>query len=129
MLFHRFHSQEERRNQGGSCFIELSYVRPESGAPAEAFLSRQTFPMWQPDSLYVHGDDDHAFFSAYSRIFTGGLYPSGETGVMDLCGVTCYSPRETARILTALQTEHLPDQDALVRWLEKAPAGFMIFGL
>lgn len=85
--------------------------------------------MWQLDSLYVYGDDDHAFFSAYSRIFTGGLYANGETGVMDLCGVTYYSPRETARILAALQTEHLPDQDVLVRWLEQASDGFFILGL
>lgn len=85
--------------------------------------------MWQLDSLYVHGGDDYAFFSAYSRIFAGGLYANGETGVMDLCSVTYYSPRETARILAALQTEHLPDQDVLVRWLEQASDGFFILGL
>lgn len=115
MLFHMFHSQEERRSRGGSYFIELQHVQPEADAPAETLLTWQTFPLWQPDSLYVSGDDDQTFFSAYGPLFTGGLYPNGETGVMDLCGVTYYSARETARILTALQTQRLPDQDVLVR--------------
>lgn len=131
MLFHTFHSQEERREFGGSYFIEFQYCELAHKPKIEEIISVDTIKMWKNDSMYIYGDDDNVFFSYYEDIFTGGIYTNGKTGVVDLCGINYYSDKDTECILKKLMHTHLPEQDKLVHWLKKAQAysGFYILGL
>lgn len=131
MLFHTFHSQEERREFGGSYFIEFQYCGLAPTAKWEELISADTIQMWKDDSLYIYGDDDNTFFACYKDIFTGGAYGNGKKGVVDLCGINYYSAKETEFILKKLIHTHLPEQEILVHWLEKARnhSGFYILGL
>lgn len=68
MLFHTFHSQEERRKFGGSYFIEFQYCEAAPGTSLEEILSVDAIHMWKNDSLYLYGDDDNTFFPG-TKIF------------------------------------------------------------
>ena len=132
MLFRTFHSQKERREFGGSYFIEIQYCRLPPNAKIEELLSGEhEMELWKNDSLYIYGDDDNVFFSNYEKVFSHGMYGNGKTGVVDLCGINYYSVEETQNILQKLQKEHLPDQEKLMCWLEKVKqySGFYILGL
>lgn len=129
MMFHTFHSQEERQEFGGSYFIEFQYCELDANLGIKMIVD--AIRMWKNNSLYIYGDDDNDFFSYYKDIFTGGTYANGKTGVVDLCGINYYSVEETKCVLEKLKHTHLPDQEILVRWLEKAReySGFYILGL
>ena len=56
MLFRTFHSQKERREFGGSYFIEIQYCRLPPNAKIEEFLSGEhEMELWKNDSLYIYG--------------------------------------------------------------------------
>lgn len=131
MLFHTFHSQEERKAFGGSYFIEFQYCRLPSHSTIEEIISVDSIHSWSDDSLYVYGDDDNKFSASYDSIFSNGIYNNGKTGIVDLCGINYYSVKETDRILKSLQKEQLPEQEVLISWLKKAKEhnGFYILGL
>ncbi|MGI6316449.1 MAG: hypothetical protein ACOX17_07245 [Christensenellales bacterium] len=131
MLFQTFYSQEERRKIGGSYFIEFQYCELAPDSKREGLISADTIKMRKNDSLYIYGDDENTFFSCYKDIFTGGTYGNGKTGVVDLCGINYYSVEETECILKKLKYTHLPEQEILAHWLEKARkhSGFYILGL
>lgn len=131
MRFYTFSSQTERRELGGSYFIELQYAAlpPEAGLPA--LVSLDAYTHWRDDSLYVYGDDDNAFCAGYGSLFTGGAYANGRRGPVDLVGVNYYDPALTDRIRRALRERPLPDGETLLRWLEspRAARGFYVLGL
>ena len=131
MIFHFFKSQEERQKFGRSYFIEFQYCRLAFGTNLENIISVDAVKHWRSDSLYLYGDEDVAFFSAYSKIFQNGIYANGQRGVVDLCGINYYPPEEATVILKAIQKGNLPDWETLMNWLEKAKAynGFYILGL
>ena len=131
MLLHIFHSQEERREFGGSYFIEFQYCRLAQGTKPEKIVSADTVEHWKNDSLYLYGDDDNEFISRYGSIFTGGIYANGKSGVVDLCGINYYSREQTERIIKEIQKKPLPDAQVLLHWLQKAKenAGFYVLGL
>lgn len=125
MLFYRFDSQEERRRVGGSCFLELQNL--PAGAPPEeqpADLCR-----WQSNSLYAA--DENEFYRLYGAIFTGGRYPNGESGAVDLCGVNYYDEAARQRILTRLTLERPPEYEVLAAWLRQGEggSGFVLLGI
>ena len=72
MLFHMFHSQEERRNYGGSAFIEIQYCKMPYGVKEKRIVAVNSINHWQNDSLYVNDAD--TFHQEYSHIFNSGLY-------------------------------------------------------
>lgn len=130
MLFHTFSSQEERREFGGSCFIELQYCRLAQGAEIEEIVSVGSIEHWKNDSLYIDGDDDNKFVSNYGKIFTGGIYNNRETGMVDVLGINYYS-RELTHLIIARVMEMKPlDDQILLKWLEKATEyiGFYVLG-
>ena len=131
VLFHTFHSQEERKAFGGSYFIEFQYCRLPSNSTIEEIISVDSIHSWGDDSLYVYGDDDNQFSASYDAIFSNGIYSNGKTGIVDLCGINYYSVKETDCILKSLQKEQLPEQDVLISWLKKAKEhnGLYILGL
>lgn len=56
MLFHIFHSQKERRDFGGSDFIEMQYCKLEQDSEIEKIVSVDA-TIWKNDSLYIFGND------------------------------------------------------------------------
>ena len=62
MLFHTFDTQEERRNYGGSAFIEMQFCNMSTQATTKELVDVGNIQNWKNDSLYVYIDDDKAFY-------------------------------------------------------------------
>lgn len=131
MLFHTFSSQEERREYGGSCFIEMQYCRLPRGTEIEKIISVDAIRHWKNDSLYIYGDDDNEFVAQYKKIFTDGIYNNLKRGMVDMYGINYYSREQTRLILEKLKEIKPSDWQVLLSWLERAEThnGFYILGL
>ena len=130
LLFYTFSSQEERKEFGGSYFIELQYCRLAQRAEIEEIVSLDSIELWKDDSLYIYADDDNEFMSHYGDIFTGGIYSDGKSGMVDILGINYYS-RELTHFIAAKVMDTKPfDYQVLLPWLEKAKEynGFYILG-
>lgn len=131
MLFYTFASQEERREFGGSYFIEIQYCKLVEGTEIQKIVSVDAIEPWKNDSLYIYGDDDNKFMEIYSDIFTGGIYNNGESEVVDMYGINYYS-REYSHIIMEKVKKIKPlDYQLLLNWLDKSNEynGFYILGL
>jgi hypothetical protein len=130
-MFRTFSSEEERREFGGSYFIELQYCRWKPGTEIERIISVDAIENWKDDSLYIYGDDDNKFISHYGNIFTGGVYNNGKSGVVDIYGINYYSQELTELILEQVKGMKLFNDPILLGWLETAKKynGFYILGL
>ncbi len=130
MLFHVFSSQEERRNFGGSDFIEMQYCRLDRETEMERVVLTDAIEHWKNDSLYIHGDDVNEFVSHYRMIFTDGIYSNLKCGTVDIYGINYYSREQTYLILERVKGIKPPDYQILLNWLEKAEenTGFYILG-
>ena len=131
MLFHMFSSQCERRNFGGSDFIEIQYCRLPQESSIQEIVSEDLIEHWKNDSLYVYGNDMEAFYQSYESIFTGGIYSSLSTGPMDLCGINFYSHKQADLIQERIKAQTPPDRQVLLEWLKgaKSLVGFYLLGL
>lgn len=131
MLFHMFSSQQERRNFGGSDFIELQYCKLPQGLKIKEIVSVDKIPHWKNDSLYVSGDDVNLFYESYSNIITGGIYNNGKSGGMDLLGINYYSQEQAVLIMERIEDEKPPEYEILLRWLKSGInyTGFYVLGL
>ncbi len=127
MLFHIFNSQRERREYGGSCFIELQFCSLPKGTPIETLVNSDVH--WQDDSLYV--DDENKFYKEYSSIFDCGVYNNLSSGSVDVYGLNYYSPEKTDIIIDKLGRKKPCDYQMLLDWLEKSKEynGFYILGI
>ena len=127
MLFHIFNSQRERREYGGSCFIDLQFCSLPKGTPIETLVNSDVH--WQDDSLYV--DDENKFYKEYSSIFDCGVYNNLSSGTVDVYGLNYYSPEKTDIIIDKLVREKPCDYQVLLDWLEKSKEynGFYILGI
>lgn len=131
MLFHMFSSHQERRNFGGSDFIELQYCKLPQGLKIKEIVSVDKITHWKNDSLYVSGDDVNLFYESYSNIITGGIYNNGKSGGMDLLGINYYSQEQAALIMERIEDEKTPEYEILLRWLKSGInyTGFYVLGL
>ena len=130
MLFHIFSSQEERREFGGSYFIELQYCRLAQGTEIEKIVSVDAIEHWKNDSLYVYGHDSDTFVSHYGKIFTGGIYSNRKSGIVDVYGINYYSKEQMQLILEQIRRMKPLDYWTLLTWLEKSKEniGFYVLG-
>ena len=128
-MFHFFDSQEERRNFGGSAFIEIQFCKLPSGTTTKKLVAISNIKHWQNDSLYI--DDENAFYQEYSHIFNCGLYNNLKTGIVDIYGINYYAPSLIESIIEKLQKEKPADYEALIEWLTKSKEynGFYILGI
>lgn len=128
-IFLSFESQDERRNYGGSCFVELQFCRLPMSAPIEKIVAVSSIRHWKDDSLYV--SDDSRFFNIYSSIFNGGVYCNLQSGIVDTYGINYYDPALTEVIIQRLLSEKPEDHERLVEWLKEAGAynGFYVLGI
>lgn len=131
MLFHMFKSQEERRNFGGSAFIEIQHCKLPESTKLEKIISVNVIPHWENDSLYVSGDDMNLFYEQYKDIITGGVYNNGKNGVMDLYGINFYSREKADLIIKGIEDEKPQEYEILLRWLKSGTdyLGFYVLGL
>lgn len=131
MLFHLFHSQGERREFGGSDFIEIQYCRLPEGTFTRRIVSVDAIEHWKDDSLYICGDDMELFYQNYGDIITDGVYCNGNRGPMDLLGINFYSRDQATEIIERLSEEKPPEYQKLVRWLQagKQHLGFYVLGV
>ena len=129
MLFHTFSSQDERRDYGGSAFIEIQFCRLPVGTSDKKIVAIHNINNWQNDSLYV--DCEEAFFCEYSTILGNGMYSNLSNGPLDIYGINYYPPSAIIRIVDSLINEKPMDYEILLNWLNKAKVynGFYILGI
>ena len=77
-MFHIFNSQEERREYGGSAFIEIQFCRLPNDTSLSEIVAVNSIKNWMNNSLYV--DDENEFYSEYSHIFDCGTYNNMKNG-------------------------------------------------
>lgn len=130
-MFRTFSSKEELRKFGGSYFIELQYCRLKPGTEIKEIISVAAIEHWKNDSLYIYGDDDNKFVSQYGKIFTGGIYNNGKSGVVDIYGINYYSQEQAKLIFKRVKEIKPLNYQMLLRWLENSKKynGFYILGL
>ncbi len=131
LLFHIFSSQKERKEFGGSCFLEMQYCRLAQDDKIEKIVSVESIVFWKDDSLYIYGDDIDTFLSYYKNIFTGGIYNNKNSGVVDIYGINYYDQTHTHLIIESMKKMQPLEYQVVLHWLEKAKAynGFYILGI
>lgn len=129
MLFHIFNSQKERREYGGSAFMEMQFCKLPAGTKVKDIVAVEKIKNWQNDSLYI--DDEQTFYLEYSRIFNCGIYNNLQSGAVDIYGINYYAPEFIEPIIEKLQKEKPLDHETLVVWLNNAKEynGFYILGI
>lgn len=127
MLFHVFSSQEERRNFGGSAFIEIQFCKMPHKTKTQKLVS--SIQHWQNDSLYINDED--TFYQEYSNVFNCGIYGNLKTGTVDIFGINYYASSLIDSIIAKLHKDKPLDYITLVEWLTKAKEynGFYILGI
>ncbi len=129
MLFYTFANQEQRREAGGSDFIEIQFCKNMKENSVKKLVSVDSIQNWKDDSLYVK--DENLFYTEYSHIFNCGIYNDLESGTVDIYGINYYSPAVTDSILKKLYETKPMEYEKLAIWLEKTKSynGFYILGL
>lgn len=131
MLFHTFHSQEERRSFGGSAFIEIQFCKVKPETKIKKLVDIRSINNWQTDSIYVYADDIEVFDKEYSNIFNCGIYNNLKSGLVDLFGINYYSSDMIEIIIAKILNNKPTDYEILVEWLNIARLfnGFYILGI
>mgnify|MGYP004664750725 FL=1 len=131
LLFHVFEAREERRNYGGSAFIEIQFCDMPRKTSVKKTLNFRHIQHWKTDSLYIYADDIDTFFREYGSIFDCGIYNNMKTGTVDLFGINYYTPIMTEAVIEKLDKEKPEDYEVLAAWLFRAKAhnGFYILGI
>lgn len=129
MLFHTFVSQEERRNFGGSAFIEVQFCKLPAGTKLKKIVAVGSIKNWQNDSLYI--DDVDLFYKEYSQFFNCGIYSNLKSGIVDIFGINYYTSDLLDSIIQRLDTDKPVDYELLTDWLKRAKVynGFYILGI
>ena len=129
MLFHTFLSQSERRDFGGSAFIEIQFCKLPVRSSITSIVDVSSIKNWQNDSLYV--SDENAFYQEYGHIFDCGTYNDLETGPVDLYGINYYPASLTDTIIERIRDAKPTEYAVLIDWLERAKTynGFYILGI
>lgn len=128
-MFHVFSSQEERREYGGSAFIEIQVCRLPYRTKLSKIVAVDSIRNWMNDSLYV--DDENEFYSEYNQIFDCGIYSNKKRGIVDIYGINYYAPSQIEMLLSRILEKKPPEHEVLTQWLERAKQynGFYILGL
>lgn len=129
MLFLTFDSQEERREYGGSKFIEMQFCKLSIGTKIKDIVAVSSIKNWQNDSLYIY--DENVFYKEYSRIFDGGIYNNLESGMVDIYGINYYVLSFIDPIVEEICKKKPVDYESLLAWLDRAKRynGFYILGI
>ncbi len=128
MLLLKFKNDEERRNYGGSYFIEIQYCRLPRGT-SDTELTSVDIPFWDYTSLYVHEISE--FYEQYADILDKGLYNNLSEGDLDLYGINYYNPEKTKIIAEKIRQCKPTDYEIFLEWLENDmnKNGFYVLGV
>lgn len=131
MKFYSFLTQEERRESGGSCFIEIQFCRMKPTATVKQIVAVSSIEDWKGDSLYICDDDMNVFYDEYSTIFDCGTYNNLDCGKIDMCGINYYDPNSIEPIIEKILATTPSDYKVIISWLSKAKYynGFYILGV
>ena len=129
MLFHRFDTQEERREYGGSAFVEIQFCKLPAGTPVTEIIEYGCKNHLQNDSLYV--DEENRFFREYGSILDCGIYGDMKSGVVDVFGINYYPSAVVEAILNRITYQKPADYEVFAEWLKRAGQynGFYILGI
>lgn len=120
MLFHTFKNQEERREFGGSDFLELQFCQLKRGTGLKSIVETDNIDCWRDDSLYVYGDDWELFYKHYKIIFNNGVYPNLKRGEIDWSGINYFPPEQIEEMIKSVEEIKPKDYKILLEWLNKA---------
>lgn len=128
-MFHIFNSQEERREYGGSAFIEIQFCRLPNDTSLSEIVAVNSIKNWMNNSLYV--DDENEFYSEYSHIFDCGTYNNMKNGIVDIYGINYYAPSQIEMLQSRMLEDKPAEYEVMVQWLECAKQynGFYILGI
>ena len=131
LLFYSFSSQTERRESGGSNFIEFQCCKLKRGTSIKKIISVDHIEHWKNNSLYLSGDNMEEFLLLYSDIFNKGIYNNGKSGAVDLFGINYYPPELEKAIVNRLRERNSEDDRILTDWLMTADEhnGLYILGV
>ncbi len=126
-MFHLFSSQAERREYGGSGFLEMQFCRLPRGAKIEEIVNR--VENRRDDSLYI--DDESEFYREYGDIFDCGFYNDLRRGVVDVYGINYYPPECVETLIVRIAERKPAEHESISEWLARASAynGFYILGI
>ena len=79
LLFHVFEAREERRNYGGSAFIEIQFCDMPRKTSVKKTLNFRHIQHWKTDSLYIYADNINTFFRKYGSIYYCDIYNNMKT--------------------------------------------------
>ena len=130
-LFMTFDNQDERRECGGSCYIELCFCKLSKDAETKDILDLDENIFWQNDSLYIHGDYQNQFYNEYKEIFGLGINAGMKESLFDTWGLTYFNPEKIPGIIERANENKPEGYEDLTEWLEKAREynGFYILGV
>jgi len=130
-MFYSFASQSERREFGGSDFLEIQFCKMLPKTKVETIVAVDSIKHWLDDSLYVYGDDTNEFLKEYSCILGCGIYGNLETGAADPVGINYYGPGSIDGILARLLERKPADYEKLAAWFAAAKKynGFYLLGV
>lgn len=131
LLFYSFSSQTERRESGGSNFIEFQCCKLKRGTSIKKIISVDHIEHWKNNSLYLSGDNMEEFLLLYSDIFNKGIYNNRKSGAVDLFGINYYPPELEKAIVKRLRERNSEDDRILTDWLMTADEhnGLYILGV
>ena len=131
LLFYSFSSQTERRESGGSNFIEFPCCKLKRGTSIKKIISVDHIEHWKNNSLYLSGDNMEEFLLLYSDIFNKGIYNNRKSGAVDLFGINYYPPELEKAIVNRLRERNSEDDRILTDWLMTADEhnGLYILGV
>lgn len=126
-VFHRFSSQTERREYGGSGFLEMQFCRLPRETKLAEIVNR--IENWKDDSLYI--DDEDKFYREYGDIFDSGFYSNLERGTVDVYGINYYPPEYVGMLLARIAVRKPAGYESVLGWLRDAEKynGFYILGI
>ena len=131
MIFHSFANQEERKNFGGTAFMELQYCTLQPETEIKKIVEVDAHGNWMDSSLYIYLDDIECFCSNYGDIFYGGTYNNLHQGRLDINGINYYTPAQAKEILLKIEGEKPLDYEVISEWLKngKQYNGFYVLGV
>ena len=131
LLFYSFSSQTERREYGGSDFIEFQCCKLKRGTSIKKIISVDHIEHWKNNSLYLSGDNMEEFLLLYSNIFNKGIYNNRKSGAVYLFGINYYPPELEKAIVNRLRERNSEDDRILTDWLMTADEhnGLYILGV
>ena len=131
LLFYSFSSQTERRESGGSNFIEFQCCKLKRGTSIKKIISVDHIEHWKNNSLYLSGDNMEEFLLLYSDIFNKAIYNNRKSGAVDLFGINSCPPELEKAIVKRLRERNSEDDRILTDWLMTADEhnGLYILGV